>query len=123
LMECHLLMRVCRFLEIDLLSLVRASIICKWWRAVFINFKKEMIQIDFSSLGSVCSDDIFRSLTVSGRKKELILMIFLSLNHILKISLTNFSEGYSKCLTGDFEGLHNSKSISCKRISAQTKVY
>ena len=65
LIEPQLLMRVFSFLETDMRSLVLASIICKQWRAVFISFKKEMIQIDLSSLGSLCSDDIFQSLTVS----------------------------------------------------------
>ena len=65
LIEPQLLMRVFRFLESDIRSLVLASIICKQWRAVFISFKKQMIQIDLSSLGSLCSDDIFQSLTVS----------------------------------------------------------
>ena len=65
LIEPQLLMRVFRYLETDMRSLILASIVCKQWRAVFISFKKEMIQIDLSSLGSLCSDDIFQSLTVS----------------------------------------------------------
>ncbi|MCO5550473.1 hypothetical protein L7F22_003960 [Adiantum nelumboides] len=57
------LMKVFRFLEKDLKSLVAASLTCKPWRAALSQFKKETTQFDFSSLGSLCSDEIFRSFT------------------------------------------------------------
>ncbi|KAI5060431.1 hypothetical protein GOP47_0024851, partial [Adiantum capillus-veneris] len=63
MIDRRILMKIFRYLERDLKSLVLASLTCKSWRAVLSHYKRETTHFDFSSLGSLCSDDIFRSFT------------------------------------------------------------
>lgn len=101
LIDPRLLMRVFRYLETDVRSLVLASITCKSWRAALMQFKKEITQIDFSSLGSLCSDDIFCSFTEHAQ----------NVSHVILRGCTTLSPAVVKTF---LQGLHSIESVDAK---------
>eukprot|EP00250_Pteridium_aquilinum_P014016 c21723_g1_i2 orf=471-7637(-) len=96
-----LLMKVFRFLETDIRSLVLASITCKSWRAALAQFKRETTQIDFSSLGSLCSDDIFCSFTEHAQ-------------NVSRLNLRGCTTLSPSIVKAFLQGLHSIESVDAK---------
>lgn len=100
----ELLVRIFSFLDVNLRSLILASATCKSWRVALDKFKREFEQIDLSSLGSLCSDEVFQSFTEHAFKLSTIILKGCTMLSLSTVS--SFLHGHRSITTVDINGCH-----------------
>lgn len=114
LLEGRVLARVFHFMRSDVKSLAIASLTCKHWRAAVRFYKDISKQIDFSCLGSYCTDSIFLNIMVGftfACDCRTVSNMFTSAKFNVNVFLQS---GYSK------DKINSMILIGCSNISSST---
>ncbi|KAH7365252.1 hypothetical protein KP509_18G017200 [Ceratopteris richardii] len=110
LMDPQILLKIFSFLIMDLKSLCMAALTCKSWKAALSKFKSEITEIDLSSIGSCCSDAMFRFMTEHAQNVS-----HINLRGCINLSPTavkDFLESSCSIESIDFKGCEQLKELA-----------
>eukprot|EP00257_Ricinus_communis_P014901 XP_015572695.1 LOW QUALITY PROTEIN: histone-lysine N-methyltransferase ATXR3 [Ricinus communis] len=114
LLDGHMLARVFHYMRSDMRSLVFASLTCKHWRAAVSFYKDISRQVDFSHLGSNCTDSMIWNILNGYNKERINSMALVGCMNITPGSLEDILRAFPCLSSIDIRGCSQFKELALK---------
>lgn len=112
MMHLRVLERVFQFLGADLKSLAFSAATCKYWNNAIKLFKSKSRRVDFSSMGSECTDALFQSVMSGYRQGKIKHISLKGCTNLSADALVQSLHGCSSIVSVDITGCSQFKDVT-----------